>query len=161
LRVRLIPYIGILCVIALDHLTKWAVIAWMDVGESFPVVSGFFDICSVRNQGAAWGILHGWRWILLVIAALMLGLLVQQRREFFNNGWLGKTAFCLLTGGIIGNVIDRILWGHVVDFIHVYWRGTFDFPAFNIADSAICIGAALYLLTSLRPRAPVAQSFSG
>jgi len=143
-----ISYIWILCVIALDHLTKQAVLRWMQEGESISLVAGFFNLCSVRNQGAAWGILHGQRWILLVIAALMLGLLIQQRRELFNKGWLGKTAFCLLVGGIIGNVIDRVMWGHVVDFIHVYWHGVFDFPAFNVADSAICIGAFLYILAS-------------
>jgi len=143
-----IPYIGVLSVVALDHLTKWAVMRWMEVGESVPLLPGFLSISSVRNEGAAWGILPGQRWILLAIAALMLGLLVQQRRELFGKGWLGKTAFCLLVGGIAGNVIDRVAWGHVVDFIH--WHGWFDFPVFNIADSAICIGAACYLLVSLR-----------
>ena len=137
-----------LLVIALDHLTKWAVMRWMEVGESLSVVPGFLSISSVRNQGAAWGILPGYRWILLAIAALMLGLLIQQRRELFGKGWPGKTAFCLLVGGIVGNVIDRVAWGHVVDFIH--WHGWFDFPVFNVADSAICVGAFLYILVSLR-----------
>ena len=147
---KLIPYIGILCVIALDHATKWAVLRMMEAGESIPLLPGFLSITSVRNEGAAWGILQRQRWILLAVAVLMLGLLLQQRRELFGKGWLGKTAFCLLTGGIIGNVIDRVAWGHVVDFIH--WHGWFDFPVFNIADSAICVGAFCYLLVSLLPQ---------
>ena len=149
---KLKPYIWILPVIVLDQLTKWAVVRWMEAGESIPLIAGCFELCSVRNEGAAWGILHGQRWILLAIAVLMLGLLIQQRREIFKGGWLGRTAFSLLTGGIVGNVIDRLARGQVVDFIHVYWRGIFDFPAFNVADSAICIGAGLYLLLSFRKK---------
>ncbi|MCL1857303.1 MAG: signal peptidase II, partial [Kiritimatiellaeota bacterium] len=85
---------------------------------------------------------------LLGVAVLMLGLLIQQRKDLFAKGWLGVTAFCLLIGGIVGNAIDRVARGTVVDFIHVHWEGVFDFPAFNVADSAICIGAALYLISS-------------
>ncbi len=133
-----------ICIAFLDQATKYAVRNLFYVGESFPVIAGFFELTYVRNTGAAWGIFRGFNLGLAVLSAGVLAVLVVWRRHFWGDSSLQRTAAGLIVGGIMGNLYDRLRLGYVVDFLHVY-RGGWSFPAFNIADSAICVGVCLYL----------------
>lgn len=144
-------WLGIaLMTLLLDQLTKIAVVGAFQLGETLPMTS-FFNLVRVHNPGAAFSFLAdagGWqRWFftgLGVVAALVMLYLLRMHA--------GQTLFCLalslLLGGAVGNVIDRVLYGHVVDFLDFYY-GTWHFPAFNVADSAISVGACLLILDEL------------
>ena len=129
-------------IVVLDQITKfWASSALMS--RDIVVISDLFKFWYRENNGAAWSILQGYRWVLLAISVLMLALLIWNRAEFMKNGLWGRLALALLVGGILGNFIDRLCYGYVIDFIQVY-IGNYPFPTFNIADSAICIGVGAY-----------------
>ncbi len=148
----LAPWLGIaLAVIVIDQLTKAMIVATFHLGDA-RMVTPFFDIVRAHNRGAAFSFLNeasGWqRWFFiglgLVAAAFIVWLLARHggQRLF---GW----ALALILGGALGNVIDRLLYGHVVDFLQVHWKSHY-FPSFNVADSAITVGAALLILDELR-----------
>jgi signal peptidase II len=128
----------------LDQATKAWVQAAFAYGEKRTVIPGLFNLHHIRNTGAAWGLLAGWRVLLIAFSLAMLLLLLRRRREFFYGFRGGRLAVGLLAGGIVGNLIDRLRLGYVVDFLDFY-HGHWHFPAFNVADSAICIGIGLYL----------------
>lgn len=132
--------------VAADQLAKyWAVTALKPVG-SIPVIPGLFSLSYVENHGAAWGMLAGQQVLLITFSALTLAFLIWKRRHLFAPLWGGDITMILLFGGVIGNLIDRVREGRVIDFLDFYWR-TSHFPAFNIADAAICCGVFLYILT--------------
>mgnify|MGYP002353918275 FL=1 len=139
-------------VILLDQLTKFwvldALVAYVDV---IPL-TGFFNLVHVHNTGAAFSLFAdqpGWqRWFFLGIALAAAVVIVFLLRKTAGRP-LFSAALALILGGAIGNVIDRILYGHVVDFLDFHLAG-WHFPAFNVADSAITLGAALLILDSLR-----------
>jgi len=131
---------------AADQLTKyWAVTRLKPVG-SVAVVPGFFSLTYVENQGAAWGMLAGRHLFLIGFSLLTLAFLFWRRRQLFDPLWGGRLTLTLLMGGILGNLIDRIRLNYVVDFLDFFW-GHHHFPAFNVADSAICCGVFLFILT--------------
>lgn len=148
----IMPWIGIASiVILLDQLSKITIAKLFTYGESHPVTS-FFNLVLAYNKGAAFSFLateSGWQryffTTLGVIAALVIVYMLQRHA--------GQRLFCwalaLILGGAVGNVIDRILYGHVIDFLDVHFGG-WHWPAFNIADSAIFIGAGLFILDELR-----------
>ncbi len=140
--------LSVISLVALDQATKWIVRAHFYLHESRPVIRNFFSLTYVQNRGAAWGILAGWRVALVALAAVMLVVLAHYRDRIFGTRAIGRVSFVLLVAGIIGNVIDRVWLGYVVDFLDFY-VGTSHFPAFNVADSCICVGVGLYMLTSL------------
>ncbi|MFM6991759.1 MAG: signal peptidase II [Rhodoferax sp.] len=141
--------LAVLLVIA-DQFTKVLVLGSFTLGEG-KVVTGFFNLVRVHNAGAAFSFLagaSGWqRWFFtglgLVAAAVIIGMLKQHAGQRL----FGFAMACIL-GGAIGNVIDRVLYGYVVDFLDFHWAGM-HFPAFNVADSAITIGAIGLLLDEL------------
>ena len=133
----------------LDQLTKAWIRAVFACGEQRIVIPGLFNLHHIRNTGAAWGLLAGWRVLLIVFSLAMLLLLLRRRHELFYGSRAGWLALGLLAGGIVGNLIDRVFLGYVVDFLDFY-HGHWHFPAFNVADSAICIGIGLYLLDQAR-----------
>ena len=141
----------IAAVLFLDQLTKHLVVRRFRLHESVPVIPGLFDLTYVRNPGAAFGFLAGahgmWRSIFFVtvsiIALAVIVALVRQTRDR-----LPLMAFALIAGGAVGNLIDRLRFGDVVDFIDWYYR-TFHWPTFNIADSAISIGVGLLAIDML------------
>ena len=143
----LLSPIFICCLVVLDQTTKCLVRAHFALHESRSVIHGFFSLTYVQNRGAAWGILAGWRIALVALAAVMLFVLARYREKIFGTHAIGRVSFVLLVAGIIGNVIDRVWLGYVVDFLDFY-LGTSNFPAFNVADSCICIGVGLYMLAS-------------
>jgi signal peptidase II len=136
-----------LAVILLDRVTKIAVARAMDLHASTTVIPGFFKLVHVRNRGAAFGIFNdhpaAWKTGLLIAfsflaLAVVLGLLWKSARTF-NASTVGLS---LILGGAIGNLWDRITHGYVVDFLLVYYR-QYEWPAFNVADSCIVVGAIL------------------
>jgi len=148
----LLPWLGIATlVLLLDQLSKVTITRLFAYGESHPVTS-FFNLVLVYNKGAAFSFLAdqgGWqRWFFtaLGIAASLFIVYLLKRHA-------GQRMFCwalaLVMGGAIGNVIDRAIYGHVIDFLDVHVGG-WHWPAFNVADSAICIGAVLFILDELR-----------
>ena len=144
-------WIGIATLIALaDQFTKVLILGSFQYGESLPITS-FFNLVRVHNLGAAFSFLSdagGWqRWFFTGIGGVATVLMVWMLRKH-----PGQRLFCaaisLVLGGAVGNVIDRLLHGYVVDFLDFYW-GAWHFPAFNLADSAITLGAFLLILDEL------------
>jgi signal peptidase II len=140
-------------VLALDQATKWLVLEKIFPGDEITVIPGFFNLTHRANTGAAWSMFTGNNFLLATVALIALVVLWVSRRHFSADRILGQLAFGLIFGGIIGNLTDRLLPGRhaVVDFLHFYMqrRGTYDiwdFPAFNVADSAICTGVAIIFL---------------
>ncbi len=149
---RRIAMIG-LAVIALDQLTKQIVFRHLRYGQDEKVVvEGFFKLVHWGNTGAAWSLFRGNNELLAIVALVALGVLFFSRHHFDSRTLMGQVAFGLIFGGIVGNLIDRLWAGHVIDFLYFYLqlRGGTEagFPAFNVADSAICSGVGLvFLLT--------------
>jgi len=137
-----------LLIAVLDQVTKYAVRMNFFVGESVPVIHGFFDLTYLRNTGAAWGMLGGQNTALVVLSLVMLVLMVIFRRSFLSDNWEHRVALGLLIGGIIGNLVDRLRLGSVTDFLDFYIRG-YHWPSFNVADAAICTGVGIYILSAL------------
>lgn len=132
-------------VLALDQAAKLAALRAFADGGSLAVVTGFFDLRLVLNDGAAWGILAGRQWLLVLVSAAMLGVLWWNRRDL-AAARLSRVAGGVLAGGILGNLLDRALRGRVVDFLDLHWREAYHYPTFNVADVAICAGVGLLLL---------------
>lgn len=148
-----------LVVIAVDQFTKHLIMQWLDYGQSWPV-TGFFDLVLVFNPGAAFSFLadhDGWqRWFFIVLTSTVSVWLVLLMRKHAREVVL-PLGLALILGGAIGNLIDRVMLGAVVDFLYFH-AGAHGFPAFNVADSAITAGVILMLadqfgLFSRSPRA--------
>ena len=140
--------VGAGVVVALDRLTKQLAVDRLDLGEVYTVVPGF-NLALVLNQGAAFGFLAdsgGWqRWFFvtvgIVISTLIMTTLLRpgQASVFFRLGLM------FILGGAVGNIIDRVSQGYVIDFVDLHWQA-WHWPAFNVADAAICMGALIVLL---------------
>ncbi len=140
-------------VIVLDQLTKWLISSWLSLYETVEVIP-YFNLTLAHNTGAAFSFLAqagGWqRWFFVGLALVIsIGLIIWLRKVKDNN--LESLSISLILGGAIGNVIDRFLLGYVVDFLDVYY-GNYHWPAFNIADSAIVVGAMLLILDSFKSK---------
>jgi signal peptidase II len=148
---RLAPWLGIAALVILaDQLSKLVLEQTFSYGERKNLLS-FFDLTLLYNKGAAFSFLSngtGWqRWFftgIAVVAVLVILFLLARH----SSQKLFACALALIAGGALGNVIDRLVHGHVIDFLLFYWRDWF-FPAFNVADSAISVGAALLVLDEL------------
>lgn len=140
---------GAVLVLFLDQATKLAVRQCISPDAPIVVVSGFLHLRHALNDGAAWSILRGARWLLSGISVAALAALFRWRHDVLSLGpRLGGWTFALLTGGITGNLIDRLATGKVVDFLDFQF-GTYHYPTFNVADSAICVGVFLYVVATL------------
>lgn len=139
-------------VIGLDQLTKWAIIKWVELYDKVPINS-FINITHQQNTGAAFSILadsSGWqRWFFILLGTgVSAAILVWLWRIRGEGEMVLSAGLSLVLGGAIGNVIDRIMYGYVIDFIQVLIFG-WPFPSFNVADSAITVGAALLIFDAL------------
>lgn len=134
--------------IALDQLSKWWIVQHMELYQSIPVISDFFYITSHRNRGAAFGILQEQRWFFIVVTTCVVIAIIVFMVKMKKETILTKTALSFVLGGAVGNMIDRIQTGEVVDFFHFQF-GSYHFPIFNVADSAICVGVVLFLIANL------------
>ena len=137
-------------VLVIDQLTKWLIVGQFALGDS-RTVTGFFNLVRAHNSGAAFSFLAqagGWqRWLFTGIGVLASALMIWMLRSHPGQKLFGF-AISFILGGAIGNVIDRLVHGYVVDFLDFHWAG-WHFPAFNAADSAITLGAACLLLDEL------------
>jgi signal peptidase II len=139
-------YLLALLVFAADQATKWIIVKKMDLGQSIPVIDQVLYITSHRNRGAAFGILQDQRYFFIVITVFVVAAVIYYLQKHATDKLL-KTALALVLGGALGNFIDRLLRGEVVDFVDVY-IGSYDFPIFNVADSALVIGVGLIFIQS-------------
>lgn len=143
-----------LVVMAIDQWTKWLTLAYIPEHRPIPVISGFFDLVNVRNRGAAFGFLNRsdieWQfWLFLgatVAAVAAIIALIRSMREDDRRLVLGLG---LVMGGALGNLVDRVRFRAVIDFLDFY-IGAWHWPAFNVADVAICLGALLACLSLWR-----------
>lgn len=135
-----------------DQVTKQAIVALMDYRESIAIMP-FFNLTYVHNPGAAFSFLadqDGWqRWFFTIIASLVSALLLYWMAKTPKQDNLIAIAFALILSGAVGNLIDRLMFGYVIDFLDFY-VGNKHWPAFNIADSAIFIGAGLMIIDTLK-----------
>jgi signal peptidase II len=149
-----------LVILAVDQFTKALVLRFLpNVWDEKTVIDGFFKFVHWQNTGAAWSSFSGKNGLLALIAIAALVILYFSRHHFNSHTLLGQFAFGLVIGGIMGNLADRIIRQHVVDFLRFYveQRGGNEtgFPAFNVADSAICVGVTLvFLMTWRNEQAP-------
>lgn len=158
---RILAYLAAAAVFGLDRLTKYIVETRVSFMDTYKVIPGFFDIVRSENRGVAFGILDasnaGWRTPLLIAASLaaivLIGAMVWKTGKLDRVSLAG---FALILGGAAGNVFDRIAFGRVTDFLLLY-IGSYQWPTFNIADSAIDIGAALILLDLIRSKRQAAH----
>lgn len=148
-----IPLAWLLVVVALDQATKALVMDRFAMFELLPVIPGLFDLTYLTNTGAAFGMLAGaksvWRQVFFVgVAVAAIGVMVFSYRQFRSQGRIFVHAIGLIAGGAVGNLIDRLRFGAVVDFLYFH-LGTHYWPAFNVADSAITVGVGLFILGSI------------
>ncbi|MCX7276720.1 MAG: signal peptidase II [Burkholderiales bacterium] len=146
-----LPWLGLaLIILILDQFTKVLITGYYQLGDSTPVTS-FFNIVRAHNTGAAFSFLHdagGWqRWFFTGIGVAAALFIVWMLRKHAGQKLFCFAMACVL-GGAIGNVIDRVLHGYVVDFLDFYWRNM-HFAAFNLADAAITLGAICLILDEL------------
>ena len=142
-------------VFALDQVTKLWIAAELPFNTygspgHIEIVPGFFNLVHVGNTGAAWSLLSGRSTLLAVLALITLGAIFFCRRHLALEQRPVQICFGLLCGGIGGNLLDRVIYGHVVDFLDFHF-GSYIYPTFNVADSGIVCGVALYILFSFRP----------
>lgn len=150
--------------ILLDQLTKWLIQQNIPYGNEVPIIPGFFSFVHVSNTGAAFSLLQGNNLFFIVLAtaalAVIIFLLIRNNWQTDPSRrlhWTTKVSFALLTAGIVGNLIDRLAKGSVVDFLHFYIR-KYAWPSFNVADSCICIAAGLLIFASFRKQGPVPEN---
>jgi signal peptidase II len=140
--------------LALDQVSKFLILLKLPLGGNISLIPGFLNLVHVRNKGAAFGLLADWSaefaWLFFVMAAVLvlvvLGYLLWQLPD---DQWPSALGYGLILTGALGNLIDRIRFGEVVDFIDVYY-GRYHWPAFNVADSMVCVGAAILVWIIIR-----------
>ena len=142
-----------LIVLLLDQGTKlWVEHAFKQTGDSSALIDGFLSFTYARNDGAAWSMLSGKVWLLLVIAFLAFGAILYFFHALTERFPERYFAVFLVLSGILGNSIDRLWREAVVDFIHVHYRDVWHYPIFNVADISICVGVGIFVLSSfIRP----------
>lgn len=133
----------------MDQGTKYLIASRMEIAEQISVIGNFFLITSHRNRGAAFGILEDQRWFFIVITIIVvIAIIWYLKKVMKTNNKLLPVALSLVLGGAVGNFVDRVISGEVVDFLQFNF-GSYQFPIFNVADSCIVIGVALIILDSL------------
>lgn len=143
----LLPLVAVI-VAVLDQATKQWIRGAFGLHDGITVVNGLFDLRYVQNTGAAFGMFEGRNYWLALLSVVVLALLVRYWRVILGESMLHRLAVGLMLGGVVGNLLDRLRFGYVIDFLDFYWRRS-HFPAFNVADSAICVGVGLYILLSV------------
>jgi len=141
-------------IIFLDQLTKGLILSFMPLHTTHEIIPGFFNLVHVRNTGAAFSLLAGaplfWRRTILIgLTIVVVALLVFAYTKVHHAEKWTRSAYALIVGGALGNLIDRLRLGEVVDFLDFY-MGTLHWPAFNVADSAITVGGVMLFISLLR-----------
>ena len=139
--------LAVLAVI-LDQWTKWLIVKNMELGERISVWDPWFGILSHRNRGAAWGMLEGQMWLFTIVTVAVIGAIIYFNHTEAKGKPMYHISLVLLLGGAIGNFIDRLFRGEVVDFVDVLIPGiNYHFPIFNIADAALTIAVIMLFIT--------------
>ena len=166
-------FIAATVVFVLDQLTKTWIFNNLQLGSYYPpdaitVIEGFFYIVHIGNEGAAWGMLSGYSGLLSIIALIALFIIYKFRHSLELHRRSMQWAFGLLVGGILGNLIDRLVHGHVIDFLDFHFPFTIPvlmptgrYPSFNIADCGIVVGTIVYVFLSFRAPAPATPETGG
>ena len=137
-----------LVLVILDQATKILVVRNIELHDRITVIPGFFDLTHVTNKGAAWGMFQNLPWIPFGISIAAFVLLILLLRKL-SAGWPERCfASLMVVSGIAGNCSDRLWHGAVIDFLRFHWRNTVEWPSFNVADSAICCGVTLFVISS-------------
>ena len=149
----LTPWLGIAAIVVLfDQLSKITITKTFQLGEE-KVITSFFNLVLAYNKGAAFSFLHnsgGWQRYFFTAIGIVAAVFIIIQLKKHGGQRMFSWSMSLILGGAIGNVIDRVLYGHVVDFLDFHWSWLGHFPAFNVADSAIFLGAVLFILDELR-----------
>ncbi|MFC4557034.1 signal peptidase II [Virgibacillus kekensis] len=140
-------YILALVVTIIDQASKWIIIKTMDIGEQITLIEGFFYLTSHRNSGAAWGILQGQMMFFYIVTLIVIAGIIFYMQKYGKDSRLLAVSLGLILGGAIGNFIDRLFRKEVVDFFDFIIFG-YDFPIFNVADSALVVGVILVLIVT-------------
>ena len=147
-----------LSILALDQATKFLVLKFLPYGEERPVIPEFFSLVHWGNTGAAWSMFRDNNEILAIIGLVALVILFFSRHHFEIHTLGGQVSMGLIFGGILGNLTDRLFRDHVIDFLYFFVMrrdgSQAGFPAFNVADTAICTGVGLLLILSWRSERP-------
>ncbi|ABL01189.1 signal peptidase II [Pelobacter propionicus] len=136
----------------LDQASKLYIHRSMELFQSIPVIDGFFNIFYIRNRGAAFSFLSQASWRLpffIAVSLIASAVILVAFGRLRNDQKLAQASLAMIFSGAVGNLIDRVRMGEVIDFLDVYW-GNHHWPAFNVADSFICVGVALLALDMLR-----------
>lgn len=142
-------YIIIILFLGLDLVSKYLIDKYLFVGESIEVINNFFSITYVKNTGAAWSIMSSNTWIVTVISILIIIGIIFYIYKYASKNKLEIVSLSMILGGALGNLIDRIMNGYVVDFLDFNLFG-WDYPIFNLADTFIVIGVILYIIYTWR-----------
>lgn len=129
--------------VVIDQVTKYVISHAYEIGETHVLIKGFLNFTYIRNEGAAWGIFSNSRWVFIVITAVMLVLMPLVLYKYRKLHFLFGLSLSLIISGAIGNMIDRVFLGSVVDFIQAAF---IDFPIFNVADCCVTVGAVLMFI---------------
>lgn len=135
----------VLAIIGIDQYTKYLVVTKMSLLQTIPVIDNFFYLTSHRNRGAAFGILQNQTWLFIIVTIGVVLFLIYYMRANYRQEPGAVWAFALILSGAIGNLIDRIRTGEVVDFFHFIF-GEYSFAIFNVADASICVGVGILIL---------------
>ena len=140
-------FVAVIHLVIVDAVAKEVAAGRLKGAAAIPVIPNLFDLAYVENRGCAWGMFQGQVWPLAVFAVVALGFLVWKRKSVFGVGKTAAVSECLLYAGIVGNLIDRLFRGCVIDFLDFHWYAH-HFPCFNLADTFICVAAGLMILMS-------------
>lgn len=147
-KILIVSAVLVFLSVALDQASKLLAACNMQLHESIVIVPGWFNFTYVRNPGAAWSMLAGFPWLLLGFG-VFAGLLILLFFRRWSEGWPERyIALALIESGIIGNSIDRLWHGSVIDFFHIHYYDYYHYPIFNVADCAICIGVVIFIFSN-------------
>jgi signal peptidase II len=151
-KLFLISFALVSNLVLIDAVTKELAIGYLRGSGPVTVIAGLFNLAYVENRGCAWGMFQGQVWPLAIFGVLALAFLIWKRKSVFGVGKINFIGEILLYSGIIGNLIDRVVRGYVVDMLDFHW-GAHHFPCFNLADSFITVAAVLLIFTQSKSKA--------
>lgn len=150
----MLSVILIFLLVIIDQLTKWIITKNLVYGMTFTVIGGFFDFTYSRNSGGVFGIFQSAGPYFLIASIIALSLILYFYIRLFNKNWVYRYSLALILAGAVGNIVDRIRLGYVIDFIRLHIGDHFYWPSFNVADASVVIGAFLLLGYAIFKRKP-------
>ena len=152
MRRYLVVFAVVVHLVLADAVAKELAAGYLKGAAPLSVIPGFFNLAYVENRGCAWGMFQGQVWPLAAFAVVALAFLLWKRKSIFGDGRVAAVAEVLLYAGIVGNLIDRVFRGFVIDFFDFHWKAAYHFPCFNLADTFITVAAGLLILCSFGKR---------